>query len=76
MRNILMAVLLVSAVGCASPAASYVKAEAHAWAEFDPYLDAWIDAETKLKAEEKDALHQLNVGRRARVSHAMAEVGQ
>ena len=76
MRKFILAVCLVSAGGCASPAASYVKAEAHAWAEFDPFLDRWVDAEPSLTAEQKDALHQLNVGRRARVSRGLAGAGQ
>lgn len=57
--------------GCASPAEDYVRAEAAAWAQIDPSLDGWIDAESSFKPEKKDALHQLNAARRARVKHAL-----
>jgi uncharacterized lipoprotein YajG len=71
-RLILVAVLLLP--GCAGPAADYVRAEAAAWAEFDPYLDGWVEKDPALSSEKKDALHQLNVARRARVRHAIAQI--
>ena len=78
-RLALVAILAFS--GCASPAEDYVRAEAGAWAQLDepydasgkPRLDAWIDGDSALSPEKKDALHQLNAGRRARVSHALSE---
>lgn len=78
-RIVFISFLLLS--GCASPAKDYVEAEAAAWAEFDPYLDSWIDAHefSKDKAansRKRDALHQLNVARRARIKHAQESLSK
>lgn len=99
---VLVAVFMFGyASGCASPAASYVKADAAAWAVYDRdnTLDKWINQaeergdeiqelveEGRLSKEEAaakmsedaalskdraDALRDLNVARRARISHAL-----
>lgn len=71
MKYMILALALMG--GCASPAADYVSAEAAAWQQIDDKLDGWIESEPSYDAPKKDALHQLNVGRRARVSHALAQ---
>lgn len=84
-KTLLILSLLI--VGCASPAADYVMAEKAAWDQYDvaydstghqlvgqPILDKWIDQEASFPADLKDALHQLNVARRARVNHAIAAI--
>lgn len=75
MKRIVLALVFVA--GCASPAEDYVRADAAAWAPFDAngWLDSKIDAESSFSAGKKDALHQLNAARRARVSHAIAAIG-
>lgn len=74
---LLSLVVLVAFTGCSSPAADYVRAEKAAWDEFDRNgnLDRWVDQEPTFSDDAKDALHQLNVGRRARVAHAIAAIG-
>lgn len=69
----LLVVLLLA--GCASPAEDYVRAEDAAWAEYDPYLDKWVDQEVSFTKDKKEAMHLLNEGRRARVRHAIAAIG-
>ena len=73
MKRILLGLLLA---GCASPAEDYIRADAAAWAPFDQsgWLDFKIDAEPSFSDAKKDALHQLNVARRARIAHAIASI--
>ena len=68
-------IILCFFIGCGSLHQDYVEAEAVAWSRFDQdnRLDNWIDA-SSLHPAEKDALHKLNTGRRARVAHALAEI--
>lgn len=87
MKTIL--VLLLLTAGCASPAADYIRADKAAWDVYDHAYDAsghpalvgptlidrWIDQEPTFSLDLKDAMHQLNVARRARVNHAIAAVG-
>jgi len=72
----IMFIVALATIGCASPAKDYVLAEQSAWAQFDKggMLDRWIDQDATLSHDVKDALHQLNVGRRARIAHAVAAV--
>jgi hypothetical protein len=71
----LAGLILILGAGCATPAQEYVQADAAAWARFDVdgRIDSWIDS-SALDADEKDSLHQLNVARRARIAHALAEL--
>lgn len=71
MKYALVAMLLIA--GCASPAEDYIRADAAAWAQYDPFIDSWVD-KSDFSADKKDALHQLNVGRRARINHAIAAI--
>lgn len=79
MKKFLTVVFLV-AIGCASPAADYIKADQGTWAQFDtpvggkPLIDSWIDNDPRLSDDKKDAFHQLNVSRRARITHAVAAI--
>jgi hypothetical protein len=70
---LLLALVLV---GCPSPARDYVLADAAAWKHYDEggWLDRKIDEESSWDKDKKTALHKLNEGRRARISHAIAEV--
>ena len=71
MRKLIL--VLAFMAGCSSPAQTYVEADAAARAPYDQdhRLDSWVDS-SSLSPEEKDALHQLNDARRARVAHALA----
>lgn len=73
MKRLACFVVLLALVGCVAPADDYVNADAAAWAPFDAdgWLDAQIDKEEKFTPKKKDALHELNVGRRARIRHAL-----
>lgn len=74
MKKLLVILFLA---GCSSPAEDYVRADQHTWEVFDKdaWLDQAIDADTKMSVDRKDALHQLNVARRARIEHAVAAIG-
>jgi len=79
-KTLFVAILLIT--GCASPAADYVRADKATWDQYDtitpsgkPLIDAWVDSEASFSADKKDAFHQLNTARRARVDHAIAAVG-
>jgi len=86
--KLLSIVLVLASCGCASPAADYVRADAAAWTKLDEpvagtptkpgqaRVDIYIDMDPSLSTDEKDALHQLMNGRRARISHALAEVSK
>ena len=71
----LAAALLSAILGCASPAADYVRAEKAAWDVYDPYLSGWVDQDPRFDLDTKAAFHALDVGRKARVAHAIAAVG-
>jgi uncharacterized lipoprotein YajG len=75
MKKLLVVLLALGLyAGCQGPAASYVQADADCWSVFDPYIDGWVDAAPAISASVKDAMHQVNVGRRARISHALASL--
>jgi hypothetical protein len=67
-------VLALALAGCAGPTYDYVHAEADAWGVFDPYLDKWIDSDASISPDKRDAMHEVNKGRKARVAHAISQV--
>lgn len=76
MKKFALVALLMAVVGCANPNEDYIRADAAAWEPFDNngWLERKINEDEDWSTETKDALRQLQKGRKARIAHAMASI--